>query len=402
MRKVNRNIFTFIFAALFTVSGLFSLNLAVSVKNALTDFARNIKSDGVFSAFGQFTDDIEDKSSKELSCHDRLMDIYSVFNRAQNIRIIDKDDTTVVLTDENYLMRTYPRAKDEALDSNALKVKRLQEAAFENGAGFLYVCAPNKNSFLSPPANVTDFDPDNYSRFVAKLEKQGVAYLDLRERMELDSDIPGCQRYFVTDHHWTPETGLWAAGEICRELSGRYGFYYRKDYTDISNFSIKTYKNWFLGSLGKKTGTFFSPYGADDFDIIAPKFATDFTVEQPGEEDSRSGSFDRVLIVNSKYKDKDYYNSIPYTAYNGGDFRFQTVTNNLNKTGSDILIIRDSFACTVTPFLALSARNLYIADLRDFDYFSGEKLDIEEFIQEKKPDYVMVLYSGVYGEYDFD
>ena len=45
--------------------------------------------------------------------------------------------------------------------------------------------------------------------------------------------------------------------------------------------------------------------------------------------------------------------------------------------------------------------------MRDYAYYVGEKLNIEEYIREVKPDYVIVLYSGVSriggsnGKYDF-
>ena len=43
-------------------------------------------------------------------------------------------------------------------------------------------------------------------------------------------------------------------------------------------------------------------------------------------------------------------------------------------------------------------------DMRNFEYYAGEKLDAYEYIRQVNPDYVIVLYSGVEnenGRYDF-
>ena len=83
---------------------------------------------------------------------------------------------------------------------------------------------------------------------------------------------------------------------------------------------------------------------------------------------------------------------------------FNTIVRNMSKK---ILLIRDSFACVVAPFLALQTSELHICDMRNYEYYVGEKLNAEEYIKQIKPDYVIVLYSGVSsieksnGKYDF-
>ena len=83
----------------------------------------------------------------------------------------------------------------------------------------------------------------------------------------------------------------------------------------------------------------------------------------------------------------------------------QIMKNNLNPNGKKILLIRDSFACVVAPFLALQTSELHVCDVRDADYYVGEKLNMEEYIKMINPDYVLVLYTGVSSasdsRYDF-
>ena len=41
---------------------------------------------------------------------------------------------------------------------------------------------------------------------------------------------------------------------------------------DIKNYEVNTYRNWFLGSIGKRVGIYYA--GIDDIDLIYPKFDT--------------------------------------------------------------------------------------------------------------------------------
>ena len=69
--------------------------------------------------------------------------------------------------------------------------------------------------------------------------------------------------------------------------------------------------------------------------------------------------------------------------------------NNLNTHGKKVLLIRDSFACAFAPFLSLQTRELHICDVRDGDYYVGDKLNMKDYIQQIKPDYVLVLYASL-------
>ena len=92
---------------------------------------------------------------------------------------------------------------------------------------------------------------------------------------------------------------------------------------------------------------------------------------------------------------RDYYNINTYATYSGGDFRLQIMKNNFNTNGKKILLIRDSFACVVAPFLALQLSELHICDIRDGDDYAGNIINIKDYIKEVEPDYVVVIYLGV-------
>jgi len=117
------------------------------------------------------------------------------------------------------------------------------------------------------------------------------------------------------------------------------------------------------------------------------------------------GIFEETVLYPDRLQYENPYDSWVYSTYSGGDFRLQIVRNHLNQEGKKFLIIRDSFACVVTPFLALNAEELHIVDVRDF--ITSDPIDVYEYLEEISPDYVLVLYSGTEspdqptGKFDF-
>ncbi len=385
MKKFNKNCLVFVFAAVMLLTGFsygFARNVYVSTKQLIVDIIS-----GKNDAIETFTAQIEDGTSESLSYHDLLMDVNSAKESFLGTKVINKEGELIVKTTSGSLVSlTLEKNTANETDDMVLSVKKLEEVAANNGAGFLYVAVPNKTYYSDLPPNVSDYSKENYTDLVNGIKNSGVPCLDFSGILKESS-------YYKTDHHWTVNTGFDATREICEALDEYYGFDYSKEYADINNFVVKKYENWFLGSYGKKVGTFFGN-GADDYWLITPKFATDFTESQPFKNHSNSGTFEETLIYKSNLK-KDLYSSNPYAAYSGGDFRLQIMKNNSQASKScKILLIRDSFACVPAPFLALQASELHICDMRNYSYYIGEKLNMEEYIQKIKPDYVVVLYNG--------
>lgn len=140
--------------------------------------------------------------------------------------------------------------------------------------------------------------------------------------------------------------------------------------------------------------------------MITPKFKTSFVEEQPFKNEKRTGDFTQTLLFKEHIDKKDWYNKNPYATYSGGDFRLQIFSNKHADNDRKVLVIRDSFGCAVSPFLALQNKTTYLVDVRNYDYYVGEKPNIYELIDEIKPDCVLVIYEGVatnaVGRLDFD
>ena len=394
MKKFNKNSLLFVFVIIFIMFGL-SLGtirpILGSIKNILT---------GSFS-IEEAKDNISTVTNEELTYHNLLMDFNSVKENFLSTRVVKKEDTIVVKSDSGSLIGQSKKIDIIEIKNVVKRIDTLKTVSENNGASFLYCAAPTKELYEIAPQNVENHSKENYDLFLSELANSNIPTINFADTINNKTDY---EPFYYTDHHWTAKSGFAANNAMITELNAQYGFEYNKELMDISNYSIEHYQNWFLGSKGKKVGTYFTWSGADDFDLITPNFKTNLTEEQPFKNQIRTGEL-KDTVLYTENLEKDDYKINTYATYSGGDFRLQIMKNNLNPNGKKILLIRDSFACVVAPFLALQTSELHVCDVRDADYYVGEKLNMEEYIKMINPDYVLVLYTGVSSasdsRYDF-
>lgn len=395
IKDFNKKCIVFIFAVFFVISGIFTENFAYSILSntfLLVDMDISVE---------DYINNIEKGSAKNLSYYGTMMNANSFLTRLTGSEIVKKDDKVVVKLDNSYLAYQNNYVEDKTIEFCVNNLNNLYESSISNDAEFLYVLCPVKGYNDSFPDCIKDYTRDNYDRLSKAINKKHIPMIDLQKESETDG-MTTEDLFFITDHHWLPETGFWAYQKICKILEEKYCFDYNEEYIDINNYNIKRYSDWFLGSQGKKVGKYFTPLGIDDIDLITPKFNTHLVEEQPLRGESREGSFLDSVIYMDNLEKKDLYKRNPYAAYSGGDFRIQIIKNSLKQNGKKMLVVRDSFACCVTPFLSLQLSELHILDIREGDSYFGNKANVSEYIEKIKPDYVLVIYNGAGGESYFN
>lgn len=398
MKKFNKNIVVFVLCMVFVIIGLFSTSVLRPIAGS---FFRLIKGQNTFE---EAKTTITDTANEAIIYHNQMVDLNSLKENILGTRIIKKGESFIVKNDEGYLGYSSKVVVDNnTVNTITSKIKELEVVAEENNAQFLYCCAPTKEYYYKFPSNTVSENKKNKEKLLNCFTENNIPYIDFMHSFK-NNDIDGEDLFFRTDHHWRVYPGFIAAKAICEELNSKYGFSYDKKIVNIENYNVKKYYNYFLGSIGKKVGTYFTWQGADDFELITPKFKTNMTEEQPYKNSTRTGSFEESVLFMDNME-KDYYNKSPYATYSGGDFHLQIMRNNLNPEGKKILLIRDSFACVVAPFLALHTSELHICDMRNLDGMVGDAVNVKDYIQKEKPDYVIVLYNGVGSKddiiYDF-
>lgn len=261
------------------------------------------------------------------------------------------------------------------------------QAVKARGIPFLYVNLLFKvdEADKQLPRGVEDFSNENADRFLALLREKKVPCLDLREREKAEG-LDHYSLFFPTDHHWTPEAGLWAAGEVSRALGALDpGFEADPALFDLSRYDCETHERVFLGSHGRRVGTWYA--GLDDLDVLTPRFETTLRFSVPSEGIVREGSFQDTMLFPEKLAEKDKMNSAAYDVYCGGQYDLLRVENLLHGNGKRLLVLQDSFSLVVIPFFSLGYEQVDYLDLR---LWGG---DLPDYIDETKPDGVLILYN---------
>lgn len=278
------------------------------------------------------------------------------------------------------------------------ELKRLQTALDERDMALLYVQAPSK---LEPGTHTLPYGTEDTSngcadRLLAELEEAEIDCLDLRETLaEAGGDWD--RWFYTTDHHWNQEAAFLCFQTLAEKLEDyrqtlsvgqgtkRQSITIPERCTDPDAYDKETLSRFFLGSQGKRVGSGYA--GVDDFVLWTPNFPTllHYSGSTGGD---RYGDMEETVLFPQRVEEKDYYNANPYTYYSGGDYPFARITNYYNPQGPKVMLIRDSFSCAITPYLALACSELATVDPR---YFNGDLLSYIDWV---KPDVVVVLYSS--------
>ena len=265
-------------------------------------------------------------------------------------------------------------------------MESFQNFCSERAIPLLYVNLPKKyvrNDDLAS-FGVADLTEQKADRFLKELSDHGIDALDMRTFIEAKYENP-YDAFFKTDHHWKISAGLYCAQVLSEQLRDEYGIDLAIDNIRDEAFSVTLMKNCWLGERGKKTGSTYS--GLDDFELIRPLEETHFHLEIPNRHINKTGDFS-IMVDQSKLQ-TDFlhcrYGPSFYYSYLFGNDPIQIITNEDQPDGK-ILIIKDSFAQAVAPFLAMTANTLVTWDIR----YNSESL--KNYIDQNHFDIVIVMY----------
>ena len=390
---LHKNVIVFIAFAFAVIIGLFG-NCTISLVSNFVDSLNEMKGGHIKNAISVIKN-ADNISAEKLFYHDNLIDINSLKNNITNSRYAPQNGNTVKCESDMLSMINQERFDKEHLQSVANRVLELQKKSASVGADFIYLAVPEKGYYQAFPSNIRDYSKLNFDDYLDCLKENNVPvlnYVDEFKKRNMDKE----DIYYYTDTHWTTNVGFLAAQLACDSINQRYDIEFDRNKLDINNYNQKLYPDWFLGALGKKVGTYFTWKGADDFNLVTPKFKTSLIEEKPYEDSVRKGGFEDTILYGEQIYEKDYYHHDPYSGYCGGNHRLQIFKNQLDNNGKTALFIRDSFSHVVTPYFALQFKELHVVDTRGEDIeLYDEKVDWYKYMEELKPDVVIVLYKGV-------
>lgn len=286
-------------------------------------------------------------------------------------------------TDNQIIFSVKKRNVEPAIRSIVELKKELDNA----GIPLLYVQAPFKVSKKEQtlPMNITDYADSNADHFLEGLKENNIEYLDLRPFLR-DGEKTQKELFFDTDHHWRIETAFEATWLIGGLLNKEYGFSIDEKLMNLESYHVKTYKNFFQGSMGRRVGVLYG--GIDNFTLITPDFPTNLTVERHDKsyDEVSTGPFEDSALVKSNLDENKPIDTNRYAVYRGDNAEL-VFKNNLDAANS-VILIKDSFGLPVYSFLAPAIKKTSALDMRYFDK------NVVEYAKENNPDVVIIMYNA--------
>ncbi len=212
----------------------------------------------------------------------------------------------------------------------------------------------------------------------------GLSYLNLRDPLRSRA-ADGEAVYYKTDHHWTTLGAYYAYAQVMESLGGAP--------LALGAFTVEEASDDFYGTTWSASGVKWADpdtiayyhYEEDDAFTMAIQDSTMQFKDYAGctyeERDGKQYAVFDGFYVREFLEEKDQYAS-----FLGGNFGYTHITKKGDEDRQTLLVLKDSFAHSMVPFLA-QHYDLILIDLR---YYKASML---QFCQENDIDQVLMLYN---------
>lgn len=314
---------------------------------------------------GQLVKEIDGDSEKGsvgyVADHFPFRSFFVGFNSYYNLSMGNTANSDYYFAKDGFII-TKPYSTDR-LDTN---IKVINSFAEDKKVTLCVVPSPGNILEDKLPLNHVDYKDDEvFTKLTSQLSEE-VSYCDLNGLLA-DMNEKGNTPFYMTDHHWTTP----AAYNAYVKLSENLG------YTPASESDFKKeLHSGFYGTTYSSSGYFLSK--PDTIEVFRGKAEDSVTVEiHEGGEVKTSDS----MFFESHLTEPDMY-----PVFLDGNHALVKIKNE-NASGGKLLVIKDSFAHALTPFLAENYSEIIMIDLRYY------KENVTELCEAEGIEDVLMLYS---------
>ena len=368
MKKFLKNLPTVFFVAfIFIMTILFfalpKKEYSSAEKRYLSDFPK-LSVDTFFS--GDFGEDFE----TYLSDHTAFRQFWVGLNSYYNLSLGNPLSNGIYHCKDGYLVNDPPVT--DRFDTN---IDIIAEFASKTDLPSTMVLAPSTGYVANdvlPNNHIVYHDDELVESAKETLKENGVSFVDLRSEFK-EAYRNGAQLYYKTDHHWTTSGAHLA---YCN-LSDKMGF----KANNKDNFEITSYDD-FYGTTYSSSGYWLTK--PDVIEVWQSKSLKDSELSisiADGKNSVESTSM--FFLDNLKDDDK-------YPVFLDGNHPYTLIENKtLKESGNNkkLLIIKDSFAHSLTPFLADHYSEIVMIDMRYY------KEKVSQLIENEKFTEILFVYS---------
>ena len=256
-----------------------------------------------------------------------------------------------------------PVERNNSFDRN---LKRINDFAKTVNVPVYLLTVPSKGSIYSeylPKNSLKYYDID----FINSIDNKALDITNINIISDFVNNKNNTLLFYKTDHHWTTEGAFIAYRSICRSMN--------LIAADEKDFNKETVKNFYGTSYSTSCYTLTKP---DSMTLMRSK-KTNGKARVIIEDGSKPEEYDNMFFEEAlETEDK-------YVVFLNGNHGLERIITG-NESGK-LLLIKDSFAHCVTPFLAENFSEIVMIDLRYYKKPVNSLIDIE------KPSQILFLYG---------
>lgn len=351
-----------------TVIAILVMLLAISVvvivmpkKNFSENENRYLKSFPEFSMKSFFSGDYMDDLEDYLTDHFAFRDFWVSVDTEKNLILGEKEMNDILIGQNGQLFGAYHDPVNNETIEKILKNFGESTARSYPEISMKIMLVPTALTVYAEDIPSGAVVTDQRSTIAEYYDICGIDYVDVTDAIV--SGRKSGRMYYKTDHHWTTRGAYQAYAEYCKsaELSA----------VDIELLDSETVTEDFHGTYSSK-------------------------VNRPFEEgDSIEVFYNRDDNLKVYYSDADVYSDTLYNLeYAAKKDKYSLFLDNLHslivvendksETDRVLLLIKDSYANSMVPFLATNYRKIYILDTRYYkmgpSVFISENADITDIL----------------------
>ncbi|GAB6927487.1 hypothetical protein JCM10914A_14700 [Paenibacillus sp. JCM 10914] len=341
---------------------------------------------------GEYFKSYETYFSDQLFTRDLLIKAYTKLQLSMNKTIIN----STVVAEDNWLMDIPTTSfKKSTFVKSIQQMNDLASYSTDNNISINLVLAPHKKNILEniyPKFIQKNVGSRSRDHFAKNIDSK-VNYIDLAQHFQDTFTHEQLKEmYFRTDHHWNLRGAFNSykyiltqlGDEIVKEELNRPILDYEVRCSNSANF---------LGSYNRKL------FGLKDYnyEYLCGYFPNDQSHLQKFKAiNSRGAEFNNINEVFGRSLDKA---ELSYAGITSSDFA-EIKFHYSNISSINMLILKDSYANAIVPFLAQHFSSTSVIDLRHY-----HEMNVYKYIEENNINAILILYNdtNLSGElYSFD
>ena len=252
-------------------------------------------------------------------------DLFLKANAIYDLSLARLESGSVMLGDSALIKRLEYTDTSEAKKSLD-GINRLINIAKDNGNEAIFICPPIASAVLIDrcPSLYKNESTDKATAFIKNECDEVIFIADLLRKKALEGEYV----YYKTDHHWTSLGAYYAYSEIGKVLG--YTPYEKED------FEVEAFTDKFLGT--SYTASLIPIDYSDEITAFRFPFDSEITVK-----DMLTGE------ILGLYDTKKLSTASKYDVFLGGNRAYVEIKNGEKP---DLIIVKDSFANSIVPFLS--------------------------------------------------